>query len=71
MVDFATISESGGKFYIRPLAVNLNGLSFKTRAEAEYVVNAVNNAYRRGKDEIRSNIRDLIGAASEEDVIAP
>lgn len=63
----AIVTPAGGKFYITPTSVGLNGVAFKTRGEAEYIANAINSAFERGKEEIRSGLRDLIGAAEEKD----
>jgi hypothetical protein len=56
-----------GKYYIRPLAARLNGVSFKTKADAEYIVDAVNAAYNRGKEDVKSAMRDLLNVAERDD----
>lgn len=60
MTDYATVVESKGVFYIAPLQVQLNGASWKTRSDAEYICRAVNAAYARGREDIQRGLRELL-----------
>lgn len=57
---FAEVKESDGLFYITPLRVQLNGVSYKKKADAEYICRAVNAAYEAGQESIRYGLRDLL-----------
>lgn len=64
MIDeIAEVVESNGKFYITPLRVQLNGMSWAKRADAEYICNAINAAYQRGREEIQRDLRELLNVA--------
>lgn len=56
-----SVLEHKGQFYIVPLSAQLNGVSFATREEAEYIAKAVNGAYERGWETARLEIRKAIG----------
>lgn len=61
-MEYATVIHGGdGDFYITPLHLSLNGVSYKTRSEAEYIARAVNLAYEAGREDVRYGMRDLLG----------
>ena len=59
----AEVVESNGKFYITPLRVQLNGMSWANKADADYICRAVNAAYERGREESQRDLRDRLNVA--------
>lgn len=57
-------SNDTGLWYIRPITRGFpQPLS---RREADQIAGALNQAYDAGREAVRSELRDLIGAASQE-----
>lgn len=58
---------SDGKFYITPISSGMSGVPFKNVGDASVVCEAINMAYRRGQEDIRSAMRDLLNVAERDD----
>lgn len=65
-VSYASIEQSNstGKWYVMPMTLGF--MKAMERQQAEQIVHALNTAYDRGRSNIRAELRDLIGAASQE-----
>ncbi|PZP62993.1 MAG: hypothetical protein DI604_28110 [Delftia acidovorans] len=64
----AYVEKGGdGRFYIAPVSACANGIAFAQKANAERIADAINMAFLAGKEEIRSSLRDLIGAAERQE----
>jgi hypothetical protein len=59
----ARVEYENGRFHIRPISIGAYAVSFKTKTEADYVACAINIAFERGQEDVRSALRYLIGAA--------
>lgn len=55
-----------GKFYIVPITAGLSGMSFRNLGDAEAIADAINSAYSRGREDVKRDLRDLIGAEEQE-----
>jgi hypothetical protein len=66
-MSYAEVTECSGKFYITPLRARLNGVSYATKDEAQYISDAVNLAYKAGRADLQRDLRDLFGAAMGQD----
>lgn len=51
---------SDGKFYITPTPIGMTGVPFKSIGTATIVCDAINMAYRRGQEDVRSDIRNIL-----------
>lgn len=56
-----SMKGADGKFYIVPISAGMTGFSFRTRGEAEQIVQALNAAYFMGREEVKREMRDIIG----------
>ena len=65
-MNFQVIRHSEKEWSVTPVYLGLP--KFKTEGEAHIVVNALETVYHRGRNAIRSELRDLIGAAGEGDI---
>lgn len=69
MTSYASMLQdhSTGHWYIRPLGLGPIAVTSHNRATATMIVEALNAAYERGRTDVQSQLRDLIGAARETD----
>jgi hypothetical protein len=58
---------SDGRFYIAPVFGCSIGIAFVQKANAERIADAINMAFNAGKEEVRSSLRELIGAAERQE----
>jgi hypothetical protein len=67
-VSLAQVIESNGRFYITPLRVGLNGVSYENKDGAQYICDAVNNAYKIGRIYLQSECRELFSLMTGRDM---
>jgi hypothetical protein len=65
---YAEVTECKGQFYITPLRARLNGVSYATKDEAQYISDAVNLAYKAGRTDLQGELRELFGVAMGRDL---
>lgn len=58
--------KENGKYYIHPTII-LGRQPFSDKALATRISDALNEAYKRGGERVRSDIRNIIGCAREEE----
>lgn len=68
MTPAHSFKQENGRYSIRPTSYECYGVSFKTQAEADHVAKALNKAFKLGQEDVRSSLRELIGAVRKEDL---
>jgi hypothetical protein len=62
------MQQENGRYIIRPVSFECYGVSFKTKGEAEHVARALNRAFQLGQEDVRSELRHVLGVPSKEDI---
>ena len=64
-IKIAYVEIKDGRFHVGPWNGEAYGIYFENQNDAEHIASAINNAFERGKEDVRSSLRDLIGAGRE------
>jgi hypothetical protein len=67
MLQARVEKSTDNQFYITPIGAGGYGIAFKEEWQADRIADAINDAYARGANELRSSLRELLGAAQEEE----